>query len=60
MPRGSKGGSQGGGRSNSGGKPQKGLASASKTTREEVSRKGGEASRGGGRGSSGGGRTGGR
>lgn len=53
MPGGSKSGSQGGGRSNSGGKSQKGLASASKQTREEVSKKGGEASRGGGRSSSG-------
>jgi hypothetical protein len=49
MPRGSKSGSQGGGRSNNGGKSQRGLASASKQTREEVARKGGEASHGGGR-----------
>lgn len=41
--------SQGSGRGNSGGKSERGLASASKQTREEVSRKGGEASHGGGR-----------
>lgn len=41
-------------------KSQQGLASASKQTREEVSRKGGEASRGGGRTGSGGGHSGGR
>ena len=37
------------GREGSGGNSKKGLASADKQTREEVSRKGGEASRGGGR-----------
>jgi len=53
MPRGSRSGnSSSGSRSNSG-KPQRGLASASKQTREEVARKGGEASHGGGRKSSG-------
>jgi hypothetical protein len=59
MPRDSKGCSNTGGRSNSG-KSKRGLASASKQTREEDSRKGGEASHGGGRKSSGGGRSSGR
>lgn len=60
MPRDSKSGSQGGSRSNSGGKSQRGLASASKQTREEVAKKDGEASHGGGRKSSGSSRGGGR